>query len=281
MNTKKEGQQFLATLLENLNLELVSCGRGTVPNDWASRSLVRSFNKFYYYESGEGYIEFEGRHYNPEPRTLLIVPEGVSHTFGTKPQNPYTKNFCHFSARVGSMNLFDLIDCSRSVLLDEHTAKKVKGLLDDLYDVQHSMNITTPLHVKSLLMRLLAIFLEHTSIEGIHSYSTTFERMQEVDSYIREHLKEDMTVEHLSGMYGLHPNYFSLVFKNTFGTPPAKYINQVRMEEARKLLLTTDMLVSEISEKTGFLNVHYFSTAFKKYYDVSPMNYRKGKYYAG
>lgn len=275
MKLESDSRRFLRTILENLTVEFVICGKGTVPPDWGQRCLVRNYIKLYFYEGGEGFVEFDGIRYEPGPGTFLLIPEGVEHSFETVSENPYTKYYCHYNARIGSMNLFDLIDCQWSIALDEKNRMEARKIFESLYSLRNSADITRPLREKSLLLRLTTLFLGNTEVERIHQHSESLERMKTASDYIQTHLAEDITVEGLSAMFGLHPNYFSLVFKKTFGVPPVKYISQTRLEEARKLLITTDMTIGEIAEATGFLNVHYFSTTFKKHYDISPSGYRK------
>lgn len=65
-------------------------------------------------------------------------------------------------------------------------------------------------------------------------------------------------------------------FQETFGTSPRRYILDRRLRLATVLLKTTDMLLKDIAEKTGFQNEYYFSTCFKKRHGISPSEYRSG-----
>ena len=70
-------------------------------------------------------------------------------------------------------------------------------------------------------------------------------------------------------------NYFSALFKKETGQNYKAYLTSIRMEEAIKLLRTTDLKTYEIGEKVGYNNVRRFVDAFKQLYNVSPMEYRK------
>jgi YesN/AraC family two-component response regulator len=58
---------------------------------------------------------------------------------------------------------------------------------------------------------------------------------------------------------------------------PSEYINNIRISVALSLLLETNLLVSEIAEKSGFSDVYYFSKVFKKNIGVSPLKVRTRK----
>ena len=53
------------------------------------------------------------------------------------------------------------------------------------------------------------------------------------------------------------------------------FVDQVRINHSKKLLIETDLKVYEIAEKVGYRNVDYFHTKFKKYVNQSPAEYRK------
>jgi AraC-like DNA-binding protein len=73
---------------------------------------------------------------------------------------------------------------------------------------------------------------------------------------------------------GLSPQYFSKVFTDNTGCGFPEYLNRVRLEKARELLLNSDRNAFEIGEMVGYTNRSYFSTLFKKEYGVSPSKYR-------
>lgn len=64
------------------------------------------------------------------------------------------------------------------------------------------------------------------------------------------------------------------LFRLAEGLSVAKYINQVRFDHARELLLSTDLSVAEIAQRTGFSNAQYFFTLFKASFGQTPSEYR-------
>lgn len=73
----------------------------------------------------------------------------------------------------------------------------------------------------------------------------------------------------------LSVSQFSLLFKKGTGKTFIEYLTHCRMEEAKKLLKTTDFKSYEIAEKSGFSDPRYFSIIFKKTIGVTPMEYRR------
>ena len=92
--------------------------------------------------------------------------------------------------------------------------------------------------------------------------------------FIREHYAENIDRERIAEAACVAPNYLSKLFHEKTGVSLREYINGLRMEEARRLLVTTDRQVSEIAGMVGFDNISYFSTVFRKMCGMSPAEYK-------
>lgn len=97
----------------------------------------------------------------------------------------------------------------------------------------------------------------------------------EVNAYIHRHLDAPFTLQKLAEHCALSPNYLGLRFKKTMGITLGHYIHSVRMNHAMKLLILTDLTVSEIAYQSGFSSPAVFCRAFKKETGKSALNFRK------
>ncbi len=95
--------------------------------------------------------------------------------------------------------------------------------------------------------------------------------------YILENYRENIDRNDVAAVTFVTPNYLSKLFKNSMNMNLREYINQLRVEEAKRLLLSTEMSVSEIASNVGYYNISYFSTVFHKIVGVSPYNWRNQK----
>ena len=73
----------------------------------------------------------------------------------------------------------------------------------------------------------------------------------------------------------LSSGYLSFLFKNLFGIPFQDYLNNIRMEKAKLLLLTTGLKNYEIAELVGIENFNYFNSKFKKTFGMTPKEFKK------
>ena len=93
--------------------------------------------------------------------------------------------------------------------------------------------------------------------------------------YIMEHYAEPLTLEEVSEIAGLVPNYFSSQFKKVTGDGFAHYLIGVRMDAAKRYLQQTSLPVSEIAGRVGYNDVKYFTKTFIKLNGIKPTVYRK------
>lgn len=100
---------------------------------------------------------------------------------------------------------------------------------------------------------------------------------RQVANYIRDHYRQELSVQGIADILGLNRSYMTSRFTLENGISPSKYLSQIRMEKASEYLLTTDLTISAIAEAVGFQDVFYFSRLFKKHKKMSPSCYRQEK----
>lgn len=103
----------------------------------------------------------------------------------------------------------------------------------------------------------------------------TVRPVRKAKEYIQMHYSEPLTLEGVSELVGLSTAYFSALFKKTEGEGFAKYLINVRMEQAKMLLRETNLPVTEICRRVGYNDLKHFTHTFEKATEVKPSVYRK------
>lgn len=96
--------------------------------------------------------------------------------------------------------------------------------------------------------------------------------------YIKEHLREKLTLEMVASKVFMHPKYFSRIFKKEMGVAFTEYITQLRIQYACRLLETTNYPAYRISSECGFSDPSYFNRVFCAQMNMTPQTYRKKAY---
>lgn len=98
--------------------------------------------------------------------------------------------------------------------------------------------------------------------------------IHKVNSYILEHLDEDLSIPKLGEIVGLHPSYLSRIYKKVTNQSPGQYITALRLNMAKELLRDPAMKIQTVAEKSGLNTASYFTHFFKKHTGMTPQEYR-------
>ena len=123
------------------------------------------------------------------------------------------------------------------------------------------------------ILELCEMIHEKISVERI---DTTKKLAEDAKQYILDHYSESgLSVDDICSHLGVGATYFSSVFKKDTGMSFVSYLTKVRMDEAQRLLDTTDEKSYIIAGMVGYDEPNYFSYVFKKQFGVSPSKYRQ------
>lgn len=110
-----------------------------------------------------------------------------------------------------------------------------------------------------------------------------FENIKHIDvihkalHYMREHQSEKLSLEETAKAVYLSPAYFSKIFKEETGKSWSSYLNTMRVEKSKTLLLTENIRLADIAALVGFEDQSYFTKVFKRVAGISPNSYRDKK----
>ena len=100
-------------------------------------------------------------------------------------------------------------------------------------------------------------------------------RLRPVLTHIERNLSRAITRSELARLADLSPSRFHDVFRDAIGVAPMEYVQQQRMNRAKRLLLNTDLSIFQVAARIGYEDPYYFSRLFGKTQGLSPSKYRK------
>ena len=101
--------------------------------------------------------------------------------------------------------------------------------------------------------------------------------IKRVVKYVEKNYYKDLKLENLAEIFNYNSAYLGKIFKSYAGESFNTYLDKIRIEEGKKLLVEENLKVYEVCERIGYKNIDYFHSKFKKYVGISPLNYKKQK----
>lgn len=97
----------------------------------------------------------------------------------------------------------------------------------------------------------------------------------DIINYIHINCHNNLRIENIAPLFGYNCSYFGKIFSKKFDCNFNTYLDHVRIEKSKQLLLQENLKVYEVAEKSGYKNVDYFHKKFKKYVGETPAEFRK------
>ncbi|MZQ82123.1 AraC family transcriptional regulator [Paenibacillus sp. 5J-6] len=263
---------FWKKYLAKAKLDLSYAAYTKVQKSWTDENPVCAFNRLYFIREGEGYVRIGDQTYYPKPGDLYLLPAGSDQAYGTISDNTFGKYWCHFSAKIGDLDLFQILQTSPC--LKVQNPEELVTAFEQLIAYSQSESLTSEFRAYSILMTFIADFIEQNQSVKLNLTSTpTFEKMNKVLIYMEQHIADNVSVDTLSRIAHYHPNYFINAFKQFTGYSPIQYMNHLRSEKAKDLLMTTELNVSQIADALG-MELSYFSRMFREQTGFKPTAFR-------
>ena len=207
----------------------------------------------------------------------VLIPAGVRHCFDKRGGNLVVCRWAHLRLTVlQTIDLFDLYEAPP--LLAPEIAVRLGRLCAELAAVAGPIE---PARIDSLLARRL---LGLRFVEALLPYCRprpeagrillAAGRLAPVLQAMRDEGGSHLSVARLAALSGLSPSRLQAVFRDAFGVAPMRYLQRLRLDRARSLLLSTDLPVAEIAATCGFPDPFNFSRLFKQRSGSSPLHYR-------
>ena len=116
---------------------------------------------------------------------------------------------------------------------------------------------------------------KYIKILDVENKSKKYRALVRVTNYIDEHYTDGISLDEVAGQTGISRYYVSHLFKELMNTTFVGYVNELRLNRAAMLLVTTDKPIIEIASISGFNNLSNFNRAFKMHFNKTPSAYRK------
>ena len=180
-----------------------------------------------------------------------------------------------FIEQVGK-NIFDTLINQRIFRFSE--TEKIKKMFVEMLEEYNKNTPYKEFILQGMLNRLLVEIFENTLDVYTEKYNPPLtEPVLDAIYYIEENYSKKITLDKISKKQHFSPTYFSKLFKKQLGISFTEYLNNVRIDHAKKQLVKTNKSVMEIALDIGYCNGDYLSSQFKNKTGMTPLEFRKQK----
>lgn len=161
------------------------------------------------------------------------------------------------------------IDINESFILKDTT-----GNLRRVFAMLHNQANCPGIMQKELMQQLIHLLITYLQKSAAEHSLFEISMVDQIIEYVQENYMNPLTVKELADYVHVSESYLSRTMTAHIGMPPIKYVNHVRIENA-KLALKTEHSIEEIASLTGFRDSKYFTTVFKRQTGMPPSAFRK------
>jgi AraC-like DNA-binding protein len=223
---------------------------------------------------GEGTFIQNGRTYPLRANDLFCLFPQVTHEYYTREDAPLRKAFFAFDGRqalhlLERVGLFPHAPHAANALTPE-----ALGKMEEFFEQVRNPGLTnTDLARLSVFYRIFDLLSVQGKQAG-HSGGQSASWLQKAVEYLEIHYAGGMTIERVAEEVGVDRTHLSKTFRKAYGISPMQYVQRLKMNEARLLLVQTSYKLAEIALSVGYPDLFSFSKAFKKHTGMSPSEYR-------
>lgn len=273
--------------IEQDNIQYFSIGVSDSFENW--KYLKKAYDQAHYtaerkFFNGYGRVEF----YNAIPQQKITMnKEEYYNQLEEMIRNGKTGTACK---QLDEFLLF----MSGEVLTEKKIKKEIEKHLNLIYKVcleekinfekvsgedDVSKQLIDGIDTDEKFKQLFKEYLE--TIKGIMDHPVNIENKSHkkevywIKKYIEDNYMNEINLDILAEELNFTPSYICRIFKNNTGIRITEYLNQVRIEKAKKLIKQTNLKVHEISEMVGFARVSYFCTTFKKVTGIKVSDFKE------
>lgn len=242
--------------------------------DWHSVPHTHNHTELFYIVGGKGQFFIEDQVFPVDVNNLVVINPNVTHTEASLNAQPLEYivlgiEGIELATRENSNGQFCLLDHFESAEI----SGCLRNILREMEQKSPGYEDVCQAFMEILVIRLmrsttLSVAMEPQTIAGNRQCAL-------VRRYIDDHFKEALTLDLLADEAHMNKYYLSHAFKKEYGVSPINYMISRRIDESKYLLAETDLSLSRIAQLLGFSSLSYFSQAFRKTQDISPMEFRQ------
>ncbi|WP_420539563.1 helix-turn-helix domain-containing protein [Paenibacillus polymyxa] len=231
---------------------------------------------FYFIFVLEGQAEFiyKEKKYRVQKSDVFCFFPHLAHEFYTDQEHPLQKVWIAFEGPK-SLALLERIGINPSKpFIANAVSEEILELISNLFSIANDHNRQGSDLARLITLHQIFEELSRNTSGALRNSVCSDYWLQQGKDYIEMHYCDRVTIEQIAEHVGVDRAHFSRKFHSTFLISPAKYLQTLKINEAKRLLEQTTYNLSIIAQSIGYTDMSTFSKAFKKTAGIPPREYR-------
>lgn len=169
--------------------------------------------------------------------------------------------------------LDELLKSQQSCFVVSDRRSCVSGAIQSLLSCA-SLPLTVRAQCEEILCCYTLLCVADAISEGQPALSADNPHVQRALEYMHTHYKKPIQAKHIAQAAGIHPGHLHRLFYEQTGKRLSEHLCGLRMEQAKQMLMATDLSVTQIASAIGLSSQPYFNRVFKSFCGISPQQFR-------
>jgi len=225
--------------------------------------------------SGEGWMRSEGKDHILKSGDIWISPAEVPHEYGI-----FGKTWKILWISLGRTSRWNTIDDIGTIIRKSNLGSVMDKLFSSIIRSVSGEYFNTTDEIEHLSELMLIYLDRELSLKSIHPKEREIQnRFNILFSRVNQSIHQNWDIEKLQNAMGKHyaEDHFIRLCRQYYGQTPIKVVTGLKMQKAWELVCNTNLPIQTVSEKVGYTNPYAFTTAFKRYWKLPPIEVRKQK----
>ncbi|PAD75285.1 AraC family transcriptional regulator [Paenibacillus campinasensis] len=241
-----------------------------IPN-WRTQLETIAYNVLVVVKSGKVRYEINEEEVIAEQEDVLFIPQSTRRSGSNWNDTEHQKFTVLFTLDHPESTGIPFLDERRFMKMNLSHIQYAYRRCERLYEEMRGGKSYRTLICQGIMQELIGMLareLDKTEVAPNKRYYA-----DTIKSYLLEHYREPVEIESLSRLIQRSQGYTAALFKEVYGLSPIRYMHQLRVQEACRLLLHSDMSIAHIAQYLGYYDTSYFYRMFKKQTGLSPSSY--------
>ncbi len=245
------------------------------PN-YAFEGESHSFWELTFIDHGELQTIVDDDIYTLEPLDFILYAPNQFHS-----QKALKNDSCSYLTILFDMEIPDSFLITNRVY---HAHREIHQVINNFIKVSENNKLYDNELMLTYLKEFIIKTLQYDFMDNSPVASSPMQQRMENDllneiiDYINNNLYQQLNIEEICESFSISRSSLQALFNNNLGTPPKKYISDLKLARSKILIKDSQYTISQISTMLGFSSIHYFSRLFKQRFGITPSDYAKTIY---